>query len=82
TARVRRDDSLGTLVHSALRGEACAAGTPAPAHHRNPGPGQTQREREPWLLASNLPEERWSAAQVVAIYKRRMQIEEGFRDLK
>ena len=41
-----------------------------------------QREREPWLLASNLPEERWNAAQVVAIYKRRMQIEEGFRDLK
>lgn len=40
------------------------------------------REREPWLLASNLPESHWNAAQIVAIYKRRMQIEEGFRDVK
>lgn len=40
------------------------------------------REREPWLLASNLPAEQWTAAKVVAIYKRRMQIEEGFRDVK
>lgn len=40
------------------------------------------REREPWLLASNLPEAQWNAAQIVAIYKRRMQIEEGFRDVK
>ncbi|GAB3391839.1 hypothetical protein GCM10027514_35990 [Azotobacter armeniacus] len=41
-----------------------------------------QRESEPWLLASNLPEAQWNAAQVVAIYQRRMQVEEGFRDLK
>jgi hypothetical protein len=40
------------------------------------------REREPWLLASNLPSQHWTAAKVVAIYKRRMQIEEGFRDVK
>jgi len=41
-----------------------------------------QRESEPWLLASNLPEAQWNAAQVAAIYRRRMQVEEGFRDLK
>jgi len=41
-----------------------------------------RRESEPWLLASNLPETQWNAAQVAAIYKRRMRIEEGFRDLK
>ncbi|WP_413791797.1 IS4 family transposase [Pseudomonas sp. N4] len=40
------------------------------------------RESEPWLLASNLPEQQWSPAQIAAIYKRRMQIEEGFRDVK
>jgi hypothetical protein len=34
------------------------------------------------LLASNLPAEQWAAAKVVAVYKRRMQIEEGFRDVK
>ncbi|MGV6477259.1 IS4-like element ISAzvi5 family transposase [Azotobacter vinelandii] len=41
-----------------------------------------RRESEPWLLASNLPEAQWSAAQIVAIYRRRRQVEEGFRDLK
>lgn len=41
-----------------------------------------RREREPWLLASQLKEEEWNPAKIVAIYKRRMQIEEGFRDVK
>jgi len=40
------------------------------------------REREPWLLASNLKQSEWNSAKIVAIYKRRMQIEEGFRDVK
>lgn len=41
-----------------------------------------RREQEPWLLASNLPQSQWSARQIVAIYSKRMQIEEGFRDVK
>lgn len=41
-----------------------------------------RRECEPWLLASNLPQIEWTPAKIVAIYKRRMQIEEGFRDVK
>ncbi len=41
-----------------------------------------RREREPWLLASNLEHSEWNPAKIVAIYKRRMQIEEGFRDVK
>lgn len=40
------------------------------------------REREPWLLASNLPKDQWNPSRIVAIYKKRMQIEEGFRDVK
>ncbi|GAB3384116.1 hypothetical protein GCM10027514_24310 [Azotobacter armeniacus] len=43
---------------------------------------QAPRGRKHRLLASNLPEAQWNAAQVVAIYQRRMQVEEGFRDLK
>lgn len=39
-----------------------------------------RREREPWLLATSLTDCR--APQVVALYKKRMQIEESFRDLK
>ena len=38
--------------------------------------------REPWLLASNLPDKLRSAHRVVAVYRRRMQIEESFRDTK
>jgi len=41
-----------------------------------------RRERQPWLLASNLRQDGWNPAKIVAIYKRRMQIEEGFRDVK
>lgn len=43
---------------------------------------QAKREREPWLLVSNLPARRHCAKQVIDIYRDRMTIEEGFRDLK
>lgn len=38
--------------------------------------------REPWILATSLPGKKHLANQVVKKYKKRMQIEEGFRDLK
>lgn len=38
--------------------------------------------REPWLLVSSLSAEEWSAIEVMLLYKKRMQIEETFRDLK
>ena len=41
-----------------------------------------KREREPWLLATSLSPHCTSAAQIVAIYAKRMQIELAFRDLK
>lgn len=37
---------------------------------------------EPWLLVSSLPFNSHIAKKIVAIYSTRMQIEEGFRDLK
>lgn len=40
------------------------------------------REREPWLLLTNLAKSNNIAKNVVAIYTSRMQIEESFRDLK
>ena len=39
-------------------------------------------ERAPWLLLSNLPRRYQTAKRVVELYRRRMSIEEGFRDLK
>ena len=41
-----------------------------------------RREREPGLLASSLPEGQWNAAKIVAMQRKCMQIEEGFRDVK
>lgn len=38
--------------------------------------------REPWLLATSLPPTEWTALRVVQAYKKRMQIEETFRDMK
>jgi len=40
------------------------------------------REREPWLIASSLPNSGATAKKVVRIYRQRMQIEESFRDMK
>jgi hypothetical protein len=37
--------------------------------------------KEPWILATNLPEE-FKSTEVVNLYSKRMQIEESFRDLK
>lgn len=39
-----------------------------------------QSAREPWLLATSLTD--MTCLQIVALYAKRMQIEEGFRDLK
>lgn len=52
-----------------------------------PSKGGTSRkrahsERTPWLLLSNLPQQYKIEKRVVDIYRRRMTIEEGFRDLK
>jgi hypothetical protein len=41
-----------------------------------------QREREPWLLATSVSLQEPSAIEIVAIYAKRMQIEQSFRDLK
>ena len=43
---------------------------------------QAKREREPWLLATSLPNSSTHAKKVVNIYKTRMQIEEAFRAMK
>jgi hypothetical protein len=42
---------------------------------------QGKAHREPWLLVSSLTG-RWAAKKVIGIYRRRMTIEEAFRDLK
>lgn len=48
----------------------------------NAANGDYQRiAKEPWILATNLPKE-FSAIQVINYYKKRMQIEESFRDVK
>jgi len=41
-----------------------------------------KRESEPWLLATSLNPNFFGAQRIIELYKKRMQIEESFRDLK
>ena len=43
---------------------------------------QAKRENEPWLLVASPSLSGYSAKEIMAFYKTRMQIEEGFRDTK
>jgi hypothetical protein len=50
--------------------------------HYNAGNGDYARSwKEPWVLATNLPD-KFNTTQILNFYKKRMQIEESFRDLK
>jgi hypothetical protein len=40
------------------------------------------RENEPWLIATSLSIDDFNSNLIITIYKKRMQIEEAFRDLK
>ena len=42
----------------------------------------SEKEKEPWLLATSLPVTSTMAKKVVELYSARMQIEEAFRDIK
>ena len=41
-----------------------------------------KQQKEPWIIATNLPPTRFDAADIIRIYGKRMEIEECFRDLK
>ena len=43
---------------------------------------QARGGKEPWLIATSLPPEKYGAVEIMLLYKKRMQIEEAFRDLK
>jgi hypothetical protein len=60
-------------VRRTRMGERCASGQ----SNRH-----AAREREPWLLVSNMARGSHAAKRVVRIFRTRMQIEESFRDLK
>jgi len=69
------------LVRSKKRGRVrkTTRGTPSKA---NQSLKVAARGREPWLIASSLPNSSAMAKKVVRIYRQRMQIEESFRDMK
>lgn len=41
-----------------------------------------RRQREPWVLVTSLKAREYTPQQIVSLYKKRMQIEENFRDTK
>ena len=69
------------MIKKASKGRKCktASGKNSRSSHSNK---QRKGQREPWLLAVSPNLSRLSATAVVALYSRRMQIEQTFRDLK
>jgi len=55
--------------------------TRLPRNYNSANGGYQKSAKEPWLLATNLPLS-YSITQIINYYKKRMQIEESFRDLK
>ena len=47
-----------------------------------PSRAAAKRSKDPWLLVTSLPNKHNVGKKVVNIYQTRMQIEEGFRDMK
>jgi|SRR5512147_1568589 hypothetical protein len=70
-----------TLVRRARRGrvERTRYGTRAEGGHSRK---MARCAREPWLLACSCSLQELSAAEIVRLYAKRMQIEQSFRDLK
>jgi len=67
------------LVRRSRRGR----GRPLKCHGRGPNARRCRKlYRDPWLLASSLPHSEHAGRRVMALYSKRMQIEETFRDLK
>lgn len=52
-----------------------------PRNYHSAGGDYSRTAREPWVLATNLPKT-YDTAKVINAYKKRMQIEESFRDIK
>lgn len=52
-----------------------------PRNYNSANGGYSKKAKEPWILATNLPSS-YNATQIVNYYKKRMQIEESFRDIK
>ena len=52
-----------------------------PGYYNTSGGSYSRRNREPWILATNLPKS-YNATKILNYYKKRMQIEESFRDIK
>lgn len=76
---VKRDPMRSRLVLSPSKPSCTQASQPK---IRLRAKRARQGAMEPWLLATSLSTDDSSAAQVLSIYRRRMQIEEAFRDLK
>ena len=52
-----------------------------PRNYNSANGNYSESAREPWILATNLPTE-YKTTDVINYYKKRMQIEESFRDVK
>jgi len=79
----RREPFSCTLVLIKQKGKGRHATNPDGSHKRaKRSLKHAEGATDPWLLATSLATHRHLSKQVVGIYRQRMQIEEGFRDMK
>jgi hypothetical protein len=52
-----------------------------PRNYNSANGGYQRKAKEPWILATNLPQ-LYDTTKIIYAYKKRMQIEESFRDIK
>jgi len=80
---VRSNPFTCTLILFKQKAEGRHASNPDGTHKASKrSKKHAQGAKDPWLLATSLASHRQLSKQVVAIYRQRMQIEEGFRDMK
>lgn len=80
-ARYRPFNCTLVLLRQKSKGRHAANADGSPKRSRH-SLKHAEGANDPWLLATNLPSHPNLSKQVVGIYRQRMQIEEGFRDMK
>ena len=69
------------LYRAKSRGRQSQRSSTTNSHHSG-SESYSRAAKEAWILATNLPENAFKPVQLVKLYRKRMQIEETFRDLK
>ena len=80
-SRVKPNAAVFHVYKKAKQGRVAKSKLGQPIHNARHNK-MAKRGREPWLIVTSTSLNHLTAKQVISIYAKRMQIEEGFRDIK